>query len=159
MALWSHFQVHKPLIGFSNMLNLDQERIGNAGNFLLEFSWAVALQDLTEQNLIAWSYMVGFKHAVCNFTLADQGLDPCGLQMTPGRLTEILDHIRQYSAQTSACTVTKVMTSKGKSMYAMVKEMRLISPEDADQRVIYDIYSEKHPSEHKTLSHTAQQSS
>lgn len=139
MALWSHFQEYRPLIGFTNMLNLDQTRTAKAGCFLIEFSYAQVLQDLTEQNLISWASMVGHKHAVVNFMM------PVGQEITSDRIHDMLAHIRKYNFQNSKgqLIVSRVMTSKVPCVYDLVTEMGLISQGDADQRVIYDYYFEK----------------
>jgi len=143
MALWKHFQDFKPLLGFTSMYNWTRNP---TMIFLLEFSWAKALQDLTEKSVIAWTFMACQKHAFVTFMAPGRpGVNMAEEDLTPERLQKQIQAIREFNqAQNQeGCFINKMICCKHPTMEKILAKGGISEVGCIGSCVIYDRHYEK----------------
>ena len=152
MSLWEHFEVWKPLIGYKDMLNLDQQYVGPY-TFMVEFNVLEALQELTVKNIVAWTLVVGMKHAMVSF--CEETTDEAK-PVTADVISGIINKIRKFNNENIQAqnqitqkkggiklSINKLMCSKCQYIEGVVREASLLMDCDPDARLLYDRYLEK----------------
>ena len=156
LSLWEHFVEWNPLIGNKDMLNLDQRYVGPY-TFMVEFNFMEALQQLTAKNIVAWTLVVGMKHAMVTFCEENSAGE--AQPVTAGVISGIINKIRKFNQENiiaqnqntwkKGCikpiklSISKLMCSKCKYTEDVVKGANLLMDCDPDARLLYDRYLDK----------------
>ena len=154
LSIWEHFKEWKPLIGYRSMMNLDQACQGPY-YFLVEFTFIETLQELTDQGVVAWTFLKGLKHAIISFCHTTEYGYP--VKLTVDMVVANINAIRAFNKkkldakntwqsqgrrQPLKLFINKMMCSKCPEVQELVQSAGLLLP-DPDQRLIYDRHLEK----------------